>query len=260
MATAHLTVLGSGASGGVPVVACDCGVCRSGAPQNKRARTSCLIECGGKTWCVDTGPDFRFQALRAGVKKLDAVFYTHPHSDHVNGFDDLRAFCAPTRRAVPIYSDEFCIDMLRDKFGYGFLPVKNDNWNRPAVEPHVIEEGDFEALGMTFRMFRLPHGPWRSCCYRFGSLAWLTDVGEVDDATVENNLQGLDWLFIDCLMPRKCCSHLNHEAAFDAAARIGAKRTALVHVSHRFGHEELSALCPPGVEPAYDGMEADFEI
>lgn len=251
----EITVLGCGSSSGVPVIGCDCPVCAGGDPRNNRTRTSCHVKIGDVSIIIDTGTDFRFQVLREGIRDLDAILYTHPHADHLNGIDDIRAFCFRQKRAIQVYGNAFTMNNMLDRFGYAF-EKPNDKWNKPVLNANFLDDGPFEVGGYPMEMFQLPHGRWKSACYRIGRMAWLTDVNFVSDEAIAK-LGGLDYLFIDCLMPRSYPSHLSHEEAFEYAKRIGAKTTYLIHMTHHFGYEELGAMCPENVKVAYDGLKLE---
>lgn len=246
-----LTVLGCGSSSGTPVINCDCPTCTSSNPKNTRSRCSALIQVGEQHLVIDTGPDFRQQALRAGMKQVDAVLYTHPHADHLNGIDDLRAFCYKQQAAIPIYGNDFTIGNIQTRFDYAFFPP-GQNWDKPVLTGHTIA-ADFNIDGTPILALDMPHGRWRCTAYRVGKVAWLTDINDIDDDQIAA-LQGLDYLFLDCLRQESYPSHLGFDQAIGFAQRIKAKQTYLIHMTHAFSYEALSAQCPPGVDVAYDGL------
>ncbi len=248
-----LTVLGCGSSSGTPAIGCSCPVCTGGDAKNRRSRCSAWLNIGDATHLViDTGTDFRDQALREQIPRIDAVLYTHPHADHVNGIDDLRAFCFRQKGAIDIYGNDFTIENLTRRFDYAFFPPSR-HWNRPVLQAHTLSGDHTEIAGISIYHFELPHGHWRSIAYRIGNIAWLTDVCDIDNDTIAA-LQGLDYLFIDCLMDVSYPSHLSVDEAFAFAARIGAKQTYLIHMTHMLGYHELNRRCPPNIAAAYDGL------
>ncbi|MBR6026926.1 MAG: MBL fold metallo-hydrolase [Neisseriaceae bacterium] len=248
-----LTVLGCGSSSGCPVIGCDCEICTGGNKYNQRTRCSAWINIGDKHIIIDTGTDFRNQALREKIPRIDAILYTHPHADHLNGIDDLRAFCFRQRSAIEVYANQFTIDNMTSRFDYAFLPV-HCHWNRPVLNPHILSGRLPENVcGIPVYYCDLPHGRWKSTIYRIGNVAWLTDISTVSDEAYAM-LQGLDYLFIDCLMDKSYPSHLSVDDAFAYAQKIGAKQTYLIHMTHLLGFDELKARCPANIEPAYDGL------
>ncbi|MGO3858931.1 MAG: MBL fold metallo-hydrolase [Neisseriaceae bacterium] len=247
----RLTVLGCGSSSGTPVINCDCATCTSTNPKNTRSRCSAHVQVGDQSLLIDTGPDFRQQALREQVKKIDAVLYTHPHADHLNGIDDLRAFCYKQQAAIPIYGNDFSINNIKTRFDYAFFPP-GQSWDKPVLTAHTISDG-FEIDGTPLLALDMPHGRWRCTAYRIGKVAWLTDINDISDEQI-TALQGLDYLFLDCLREESYPSHLGFGQAIAFAQRIGAKQTYLIHMTHAFSYEALSTQCPPGIDVAYDGL------
>ncbi|WP_274572359.1 MBL fold metallo-hydrolase [Neisseria leonii] len=247
----RLTVLGCGSSSGTPVAGCDCAVCTDPRPQNSRSRCSAWLDIGGQGWLIDTTPDFRTQALREQLPRIDGVLYTHPHADHLNGIDDLRAFCYKQQSAIPIYGSGFTLDNIRERFGYVFLPP-TAQWNRPIL--HAGSLADLPDInGAPLTHFQVPHGRWQSTAYRIGNIAWLTDLNHLAPGQI-TALQGLDYLFIDCLGDRPYPSHLSFGQACAYAAQIGARQTYLIHMTHSLDYFDLLDRCPPGIAPAYDGL------
>ncbi len=249
--TVRFTVLGCGSSSGTPAIGCACATCLSTNPKNRRSRCSAWVEVGQQSWVIDTGPDFRQQALRAGIGHLDGVLYTHPHADHLNGIDDLRAFCYRQQAVIPVYANRPTLDNICSRFDYAFLPPQR-HWNKPVLSAHVLS-GSLNIAGVPLQHFDLPHGPWQTTAYRIGNIAWLTDINDVSEPVIAA-LQGLDYLFLDCLMDGAYPSHLSVEQAFDFARRIGAGQTYLIHMTHMLEYAALQARCPKGVAVAYDGL------
>jgi phosphoribosyl 1,2-cyclic phosphate phosphodiesterase len=248
-----LTVLGSGTSSGVPIVGCECGVCRSVNPKNKRLRSSCLFEVAGKVILIDTSPDLREQALRYGIDRVDAVLYTHIHADHVHGIDEMRVYNAYQQAAIPAFGGEKTMAHLTAHFAYIFRPTSLYPSLVPRLEPHVVS-GLFDCLGVPVQMVPCHHGPgYMTQNYRIGDIAWLTDTNGIPEDSFEL-LLGLDVLFLDGLRPHPHPTHFHLEESLAAAARIGAKKTYLIHLTHDYDHDVVNKTLPEGVELAYDGL------
>ncbi len=245
-----VTILGSGTSTGVPIPGCSCKVCTSGVAENQRTRCSILVSSGGHNVLVDTATDFRTQALREGIRRVDAVLYTHTHADHVNGIDDLRPFNLASGNAIPVYASAQDLASLSRTFAYIFSENSEPGY-RPRLAPRTID-GPFSLFGLVVQPLPLEHGPGCSLGYRFGPFAYLTDCSAVPESTFEL-LQGVDLLIIDALRFRPHGSHLNIPQALEAAERIGAGRTVLTHLSHDVDYRVHAPMLPPRVELACDG-------
>ncbi|QLG87485.1 MBL fold metallo-hydrolase [Chitinibacter bivalviorum] len=245
-------LLGVGSSGGSPALGCSCPTCSSTDPKNNRTRASALMRAGGKTFLIDTGPDLRMQSLREQILRVDAVLYTHPHADHLNGIDDLRAFCWLQKAALPVYGNRLMISHIRERFPYTLFKP-NEFWDKPVLTIHEVESDLIEFGGVQIQPIPLIHGKWPILGWRIGNTAYLTDVSEVPDSSFEL-LLNLDVLFLDCLRIKPHPTHLSLEQALQMAARIGAKRTVLIHMTHELEYHSLSAILPAGVEVGYDGM------
>lgn len=245
-----VTILGSGTSTGVPMVGCTCPVCSSADPRDKRTRASVLIHHEGHTILIDTSTDLRTQALREGVKRIDAVLYTHPHADHVNGIDDLRGFHFLHKELIPCYATAATLDTLLTSYTYIFSG-SNGSGYAPLMAYHEIT-APFELFGLTVIPIPLEHGKTVSCGYRIGSFAYLTDCSGIPDTSLEL-LCGVDILVIDGLRWSAHPYHFNIEAAIAASEPLHASRVLLTHLTHEVLHGD-SAKLPPGVEFAYDGL------
>jgi phosphoribosyl 1,2-cyclic phosphate phosphodiesterase len=252
-----VTFLGTGTSQGVPVIACDCAVCRSANQYDKRLRVSVLIEMQGKTIVIDTGPDFRYQMLRAGVKKLDAILYTHEHKDHVAGLDDVRAFNYLQDTAVDIYAHKRVQDALKNEFHYVFSG--NNYPGIPRLKLNTIEDRHpFQAAGIEIIPISVMHFQLPVFGFRIGDFTYITDANLIT-AAEKLKIKGSDILVINALQKEKHISHFTLEEALELAAEIGAKKTYLTHISHRLGaHDEVSEQLPAGVFLAYDGLELEL--
>jgi phosphoribosyl 1,2-cyclic phosphate phosphodiesterase len=247
----HVTFLGTGTSTGVPVPTCRCDVCRSDDPRDRRLRPSVLLEWEGASVLIDTATDFRVQALRHGIERIDAVLYTHSHADHILGLDDLRLYNWRQGGAVPIYGSAQTLEALARTFWYVFEQGPSEN-TRPEVV--LREVGDaFPLLGREVRPIPLIHGRLPILGYRLGGFAYLTDVSEIPAASYRM-LGGLEVLVLNALRARPHPTHLNLSGALECARRIGARSTYLTHLSHEMCFAAVSAELPPGVAVAYDGL------
>lgn len=249
-------MVGSGTSTGVPVVGCECAVCRSADPRNRRLRPGLRLELAGGTAVVDTSPDFREQALRWPLARVDAVLYTHAHADHVFGLDDLRVFNFRQRAAIPCYGSPATMARLRQIFAYVF-EAGQEGGGRPRLELHPVE-GPFELLGETVVPVPVRHGALEVYGYRVGRFAVVTDVDEIPEAAFAA-LAGVEVLVLSALRYRPHPTHFSFEQAIAAAARIGARRTVFTHIAHEIDHGDVRVPLPAGVEIGYDGLVVDLD-
>lgn len=251
-----LTVLGSGTSSGVPLLTCSCAVCHSSNPKNKRLRSSCLFEAGGKKILVDTSPDLRQQALTHQVYRVDAVLYTHIHADHVHGIDELRVYNEVQKTTLPVYGNQNTIDHLVKNFGYIFKPSVKYPSLTPKLDPHVVT-GLFDCVGVPVQAIDCNHGDtYITQNYRIGNIAWLTDLNGIPE-TSWPLLHNLDYLFIDGLRFKAHPTHFNLEKSLETALKIGAKKTYLIHLTHDYDHDVFNQTLPAGIELAYDGLTVE---
>jgi phosphoribosyl 1,2-cyclic phosphate phosphodiesterase len=254
---ATLTVLGSGTSMGVPTLGCECAVCLSSDPRDRRSRPSVLLVFGGNTVLIDTTPDFREQALREKVRRIDAVLYTHAHADHVLGLDDLRPLSFLRPNKIPLYAAPEHSAIIRTMFRYAF-DAEYKFGNLPQVELKPME-GPLELFGAQFVPISVLHGDAEVWGFRFGSAAYLTDFSEIPASSMEK-LKGLDVLFLDALRHKPHPTHSTVANSLRIAERLGARRTFFTHICHDLGHEETNRTLPAGVQLAYDGLKLEFEI
>nr|WP_320115211.1 GPMC system MBL fold metallohydrolase [uncultured Desulfuromonas sp.] len=245
-----ITILGSGTSSGVPVIGCNCPVCRSLDARNTRMRCSALLAWGDYRVLIDTATDLRQQALIYQMDRVDAVLYTHCHADHVNGIDDLRCFNALSGKDIPVYGASWMIAQLQHSFSYVFRP-QNSGF-RPRLTPKVVS-GPFELFGRQVVPVTLRHGRDDVIGYRIGPLAYLTDCSEVSPAAREQ-LLGLEVLVIDGLRFRPHPTHFTIAEAIEMAQLLEAKRVILTHLSHDVDYVRDSRQLPDHVEFAYDGL------
>ncbi|HEX6105387.1 MAG TPA: MBL fold metallo-hydrolase [Gemmatimonadales bacterium] len=256
----RLTFLGTGTSFGVPQIGCDCEVCRSEDPRDKRSRSGALLQAESGTILLDTPPELRLQLLASGVDRVDAVLYTHEHADHINGIDDLRVFSVRRRDPLPVYGPPETLARLRGSFNYIFDDDVRpyEGTSKPRLAMHAVEPGrPLRVAGVETLPLAFQHGHLRVFGYRFGGLAYITDVKAVPDAE-RAQLQGLDVLVLNALWWRPHPTHLSIGEAVQTARDLGARRTFLTHLTHETGHQALAAQLPPGVMPAYDGLTVEI--
>jgi phosphoribosyl 1,2-cyclic phosphate phosphodiesterase len=255
----RLTFLGTGTSFGVPQIGCDCAVCRSADPRDKRTRSGAILEAGDATILIDTPPELRIQLIAAGLSRVDAVIYTHEHADHINGIDDLRTFSVRRRGPLPIYGPAETLDRLRTSFSYIFDDAVRpyEGTSKPTLEMHALEPGrPVTIAGVEVLPLAFDHGHLRVFGYRIGSLAYITDVKSIPPAQRES-LRGLDVLVINALWWRSHPTHLSIPEAVQTAQSLGARRTYLTHLTHETGHAALAQQLPEGILPAHDGLSVE---
>lgn len=249
--------LGTGTSQGVPVIACDCAVCTSTDVHDNRLRSSILIELdNGRNIVIDTGPDFRYQMLRAGVKHLDAVLMTHSHKDHIAGLDDVRAYNYQQQEAISIYSNIPTLEALQREFYYAFSAIKYPG--APQLELKEIQPLEaFDILGATILPFEVLHYKMPVLGFRIGNFAYITDAKTVTSES-RAALEGVDVLVVNALQEESHISHFTLDEALDFIADINPSKAYLTHISHRFGtHEYIQSILPANVFPAYDQLCID---
>jgi phosphoribosyl 1,2-cyclic phosphate phosphodiesterase len=249
-------MLGSGTSTGVPVIGCDCAVCRSADPRNRRTRPGLRVDLAGGTVVVDTSPDFREQALTHGLERVDAVLYTHPHADHVFGLDDLRIYNFRQRASIPCYGSPSTIARLRQIFAYVFEDGQ-EGGGKPRLDLLQVEE-PFELLGERVVPVPVMHGDMPVYGWRIGPFAVVTDVNFIPEASWRA-LEGVEVLVLSALRYRPHPTHWSLEESIEAARRIGARRTLLTHIAHDVDHADLRVALPPGVEIGHDGLVVDLD-
>ena len=248
-----LTILGCGTSGGVPKMPEYWGTCDPSNPKNRRLRASVLVEDGDTSILIDTSPDLREQMLRAKVQNLDAVFYTHDHADHTHGIDDLRGFFHVAREKIPVYGDEQTISILRHRFDYIF----NSQDGYPAMCNADILNGPKTINGITMIPFEQGHGNAVSLGYRFGDMAYSTDLNRLPEAAFEM-LKGIKIWVVDALRYEPHPTHSHLEQTLSWIDRVKPERAILTHMTWDMDYETLKSQIPDGVEVAYDGMVIDI--
>jgi len=257
-----VTVLGSGTSQGVPMIGCRCAVCRSTDPRDQRTRSSIHLSTPQAKILVDTTPDLRHQALREGLDHIDAVLFTHPHADHIMGFDDLRRFCEMQGGPMPIYGSEETLGQVQRIFFYAFNPKKTVP-GYVHVSPHIVT-GPFELGGLEITPLPVPHGAVSTTGFLFSQggrklLAYLNDCASVPEP-IRALVSGVEVLIIDGLREKPHPTHLNVSGAVEAAQAIGARQSFITHQTHEKCHADRERDLPAGIGVTYDGMKLEFTL
>ena len=255
----RITVLGSGTSVGVPTLGCRCDVCRSGDPRDKRLRPSVLLRYNRHNVLVDTTPDFRYQALRAGIERVDAVLFTHAHADHIMGLDDIRPFNFQRRGHIPIFGSAETMAVIRRCFEYVFNDAeKEKDTPIPRLEIRTLDGTPFELFDREVMPVPLMHGKQRIYGFRIGQAAYLTDHSSIPEESFEL-LRGLDVLFLDALRHRPHPTHSTVERSIGYVEKLAPRRAFLTHICHDLPHARTEETLPPNVRLAYDGLELVVE-
>lgn len=256
----RVTFLGTGTSTGVPVIGCDCAVCRSTDPRNQRFRSSLWVQTERASVLVDAGPDLRMQALRAKIKNVDAVLYTHGHMDHVVGFDELRAYCWNRDTPLPMYANQGCMDQLRTMFAWAFADT---NIYRGYIKPGpVVFDGSFLLEGIQVTPLPVLHGNVETHGFLFRkeghrSLAYISDVKRVSREAMDA-IHGCDVLVIDALHHRSHPTHMNVTEALEVIEQAQPQLAYFTHCSHEIDHAQLEKTLPASVRIAYDTLTIDL--
>jgi phosphoribosyl 1,2-cyclic phosphate phosphodiesterase len=248
-----ITILGCGTSSGVPALGCDCEVCLSSDPKNKRRRVSILVEQGGKRLLVDTSPDLRAQLLDDQITHLDGVILTHAHADHLHGIDDLRSVNFHMEASIDLWGSGKTLEMARQRFGYVFEPPRNW-WTRPSLDARELPHWQTTEIGgIAVLPFDQSHGRAISSGLRFGDAAYSTDVKELSERAFEA-LAGVKLWIVDCVGYQEHPTHAHLDLTLEWIDRVKPERAVLTHMSHQFDYDNLRAQLPTGVEPGFDGM------
>jgi phosphoribosyl 1,2-cyclic phosphate phosphodiesterase len=254
-----VTLLGTGTSHGVPMIGCECAVCRSTDPRDRRTRPSILLERpGGPFVLVDTSTDLRAQALACGVTRVDAICFTHSHADHILGLDEVRRFNVLQRASIPCYADAATLEDLRRTFSYIFNPPRSAGGGIPDVTLHEIG-GAFVVDGLEIVPVPLLHGRRSILGFRVGPFAYLTDCNRIPDGSWRL-LEGVDTLVLDALRDRPHPTHFSVAEAVEVVERLRPVRALLTHICHDLPHAATCARLPSGVELAYDGQVLQIEL
>lgn len=255
--SARVVVLGCGTSTGVPAIGCLEPVCLSDDPRNKRLRSSILIENGESNLLVDTGPDLRQQALRHGLRHVDAVIYTHYHADHTNGIDDLRVFNFIMKKPIPCYAHPESAKILRKNFSYIFSGENHYTGFRPKLSLVEVETKSFEVAGMRIQPFDLEHGGLHVMGIRIGDFAYATDCSSIPPESM-SVLDGVRVLIIDALRHREHPAHFTVDQALKIVDVLKPEKTYFTHTNYELEYHETNRYLPDGVELAYDGLCLDI--
>jgi phosphoribosyl 1,2-cyclic phosphate phosphodiesterase len=254
--------LGTGGSMGVPVIGCDCSVCTSDSPYNKRFRSSGLLTVGNKKILIDSGPDFRAQALRIDLKKLDGVIITHAHHDHTAGIDELRTLCMHSKESLPCLFSSETYEHLKKRFYYIF-----DTNPSPSkilitkLQPQVFDRlrGDVDFAGIKWRYFTYEQCGMPVIGLRVGDFAYVSDIFHYPE-TIFEDLAGIKTLVVSALRFTPSPVHFSVDQAIDFSRRAGAKKTWLTHIAHELDHEKTNCYLPENVRMAYDGLKIEIMV
>jgi len=252
-----ITFLGTGTSQGVPVIACGCRVCTSTNKKDNRLRSSIMVAgtVAGNI-VVDTTPDFRYQMLRANVKHLEAVLITHSHKDHIAGMDDIRAFNFFQQRHIDIYASEFSQEIIMREFAYAFAEHKYPGI--PEINLKTIDEDPFDVNGFTIMPVKVMHHKMPVLGFRFGDFTYITDANFISEEE-KDKIRGSKVLVLNALRMEKHISHFTLGEAIALAQELNIPQVYFTHISHQLGlHDEVTALLPPGMALAYDGLEVEL--
>ncbi len=247
--------LGSGTSTGVPVIGCRCKICRSDNPKDKRTRASILVTSDEKNILIDTSTDLRFQALNYTIERVDAVFFTHAHADHIHGIDELRSFNQLQGGAIPCYGSLETMETIRSKFGYVFRATDRDNWT-PNLLIHIVD-GPFELYGLQVLPITIFHGSSTILGYKMNGAAYITDCSGMPDDSMDS-LRGTDLLILDATRYQPHAKHYGLTQAIAVINELKPKRAVLTHLSHAYEHDKVNRELPSSIELAYDGMKIEI--
>lgn len=250
-----ITILGSGTSQGVPIINCRCSVCKSTDHKDMRLRTSILIESKDAIICIDAGPDFRQQMLKANVSKLDAILITHEHKDHIGGLDDARPLIFSQQKPMTIYASKEAQEEIQREYSYAFA---DDDKKYPGVPAFNLIDIDSDLIkigDLTIEPIRLKHFTLTSYAFRIGNFAYVTDLSELSEEAF-NKLKGTDYLIIEALRHKSHYSHISLSEAISIAQRLNVKKAWFTHISHEMGKaEDINKTLPSDMMLAYDGLE-----
>jgi phosphoribosyl 1,2-cyclic phosphate phosphodiesterase len=250
--TLEVLFMGTGSSTGVPMIGCRCPVCVSSDPKNERTRSSILVRYEDRNILIDTATDLRIQSLRHGLKRIDAVFFTHSHADHILGIDELRTFNYLQKEAIHVYGDPETLRIIMNMFPYAFSEKNRGGVTRPKLVPHTVETSTL-IHGVPVVPFPVEHGPVFNHALRVGNLVYLTDCNRIPDESM-SYLDRIDTLIIGAVRYEPHESHFGVWQALELVERLKPRQAFLTHLSHGIDHETLESELPPNVHTAYDGL------
>ena len=251
-----ITFLGTGTSQGVPVIACNCDVCKSKSTKDKRLRSSVMIEVEDKIFVIDTGPDFRQQMLRENVTKLNAILFTHEHKDHIAGLDDIRAFNYLQKKPMDIFAEQRVQEALKREYAYVFADFKYPGI--PEMEMHLINNKPVDIHGVKVIPIRVMHYKLPIYAYRIKDFSYITDTNHISEEE-KNKIKGSRIIAVNALRKKKHISHFNLDEALNLIAEIKPEMAYLTHISHLMGlHEDVKKELPENVKLAYDGLTIEL--
>ncbi len=249
----QITFLGTGTSQGIPIIACPCNVCQSADSKDKRLRTSVLIEINGKTFVIDTGPDFRQQMLRANVKNMDAVVFTHEHKDHTAGFDDIRAFNFVNKKKMEVYASANVQDAIKKEFAYIFSDFKYPGI--PEINLHLLENKPFSIEGIEIIPIEVMHYKLPVFGFRIGDFSYITDANYISDKEKEK-IKNSKILVLNALRKEPHISHFTLDQAIELVNELKPEKAYFTHISHQLGlHADVEKELPENILLAYDGLK-----
>lgn len=251
-----ITVLGTGTSSGVPLIGCQCDTCTSSDPRDKRLRCSIHIQSEKTSIVIDTSADFRQQMLSNNINRLDAIFYTHHHFDHISGFDDIRAYNYLQNMELPIYASKETMEHLKRAFPYSFEIPEQIGGGVPLIKSNYIEDKSINFQDIEMIPLELFHGKLKVLGFRIGDFAYCTDTNYIPERT-QAKLQNLDYLIIDALRYEPHPTHYNVEQALEMIEIINPKQAYFTHISHHIKHSDLENKLPSNVKIAFDGMKIE---
>ena len=237
------------------MIGCRCAVCHSEDPRDRRLRPSIHVKFGDRGVLIDTTPDFRYQALRSEIERVDAILFTHSHADHVMGLDDVRPFNYRQRSAIPIYAKQETLDSIRRVFLYAF-EAEPAQTSIPRLKLHPIDDQPFDLFGLTITPLRVMHGAVEILGFRFGRAAYITDQSDIPEST-KAKLHDLDVLFLDALRHKPHPTHSTVAQSLKWVEELKPRRAFFTHICHDLGHERAESMLPPNIRLAYDGLEIE---